>query len=179
MKKAPVRSAIAHLYFETIHLFGDGNGRTGRTITEKALSQIMGRPVLLSLSQAIEADRKAYYAALETAQKSNEITHWINYSVKMVLTAQQQASRSVAFILKKAKFFDRFKNVMNDRRLKVIQRMLNAGPEGFESGMTANKYIAITKASKATATRDLQQLVELGRLIEEGGGRSTHDNLSL
>lgn len=178
MKKAPVRSAIAHLYFETIHPFEDGNGRIGRAVAEKALSQTLGRPALLSLSQVIEADKKAYYAALETAQKSNEITPWINYFVSIVLAAQQQASRSIAFILKKAKFFDRFKDVMNDRQLKVIRRMLDAGSEGFEGGMTANKYIAITKASKATATRDLQQLVELGVLVGQGGGRSTHYNIA-
>ena len=74
IKKAPVRSAIAHLYFETIHPFEDGNGRIGRAIAEKAISQTLGRPVLLSLSRTIEADKKSYYSALGDAQKSNEIT---------------------------------------------------------------------------------------------------------
>ncbi|HRN56091.1 MAG TPA: Fic family protein [Agriterribacter sp.] len=67
IKKAPVRSAIAHLYFETIHPFEDGNGRIGRAIAEKALSQTIGRPVMLSLSRTIEANKNAYYTALETA----------------------------------------------------------------------------------------------------------------
>src|SRR5690606_34607532 len=68
IKMAVIRSAVAHLYFETIHPFEDGNGRIGRAIAEKALSQTMGRPVLLSLSARIESDRKAYYNALEKAQ---------------------------------------------------------------------------------------------------------------
>ena len=81
IKKAPVRSAIAHLYFETIHPFEDGNGRIGRAIAEKALSQTIGRPVLLSLSRTIEADKKSYYNALEQAQRSNDISLWVQYSL--------------------------------------------------------------------------------------------------
>ena len=179
IKIAPVRAAIAHLYFETIHPFEDGNGRIGRAIAEKALSQTIGRPVLLSLSRTIEADKNTYYAALEKAQKSNEITEWIKYFVGVTLAAQKQARESVDFILKKSKFFDRFKDALNERQLKVIRRMLEEGPEGFEGGMNARKYVSIAKTSKATATRDLQQLVELGVLIAEGGGRSIHYRLNI
>ncbi|RDV15938.1 Fic family protein [Pontibacter diazotrophicus] len=179
IRKAPVRSAVAHLYFETLHPFEDGNGRIGRAIAEKALSQTLGRPVLLSLSRTIEADKKAYYNALEQAQKSNDITSWVIYFVSGILTSQQQAISLVDFILKKSKFFDRFRNSLNERQIKAVRRMLDAGPEGFEGGMNARKYIAITKASKATATRDLQHLLELGAFIQEGGGRSTRYILNI
>lgn len=141
IRKAPVRSAVAHLYFETLHPFEDGNGRIGRAIAEKALSQTLGRPVLLSLSRTIEADKKAYYNALEQAQKSNEITSWVAYFVSVILTSQKEAIALVEFILKKSKFFDRFKNMLNERQLKAIRKMLDAGPEGFEGGMNARKYI--------------------------------------
>ena len=83
IKYAPVRSAIVHLYFESIHPFEDGNGRIGRALAEKALSQTIGRPVILSLSRTIEAKKKDYYAALAKAQRSNEITGWITYFVKV------------------------------------------------------------------------------------------------
>jgi len=179
IKKAPVRSAVAHLYFETLHPFEDGNGRIGRVLAEKALSQTLGRPVLLSLSRTIEADKKAYYNALEQAQKSNDITSWVIYFVSVILKSQQQAISLVDFILKKSKFFDRFNNSLNERQIKAVRRMLDAGPEGFEGGMNARKYISITKASKATATRDLQQLLELGAFIQEGGGRSTRYILNI
>lgn len=179
IKKAPVRSAIAHLYFETIHPFEDGNGRIGRAIAEKALSQTIGRPVLLSLSRAIEAKKKIYYNALEQAQKSNKITLWIEYFVNTILEAQVQAKQFIKFILKKSNFFDRFKDVLNQRQLKVVRKMLDAGPEGFEGGMSAKKYISITKTSKATATRDLQSLLELEVLKMEGGGRSTNYILNI
>jgi Fic family protein len=118
IRKAPIRAAIAHLYFETIHPFEDGNGRIGRAIAEKALSQTVGRPILLSLSQTIETDKKSYYEALEIAQKSNEITAWINYFTLITLNAQYTASSQIDFTLKKAKFFDHFKDRLNERQLK-------------------------------------------------------------
>lgn len=175
IRKAPVRAAIAHLYFETIHPFEDGNGRIGRAIAEKALSQTIGRPVMLSLSRTIEANKNAYYASLEKAQRSNEITAWMQYFVHTSLVAQTEAEEQIDFTLKKTKFFDRFKSQLNDRQLTAIKRMLEEGPKGFEGGMNARKYIGITKTSKATATRDMQQLMEIGAFVLAGkaGGRST------
>ncbi len=179
IKKAPVRSAIAHIYFETIHPFEDGNGRIGRAIAEKALSQDLDRPVMLSLSRTIEANKKEYYEALEKSQKSNEITPWIIYFVKTVLAAQIQAEEQIDFTLRKVKFFDRFRDQLNDRQRTVIKRMLEEGPQGFKGGMNARKYIGITKTSKATATRDLQDLVVKGIFIPVGGGRSTSYQVNL
>lgn len=181
IKKAPVRTAIAHLYFESIHPFEDGNGRIGRAIAEKALSQGIGRPVMLSLSRTIEANKNAYYNSLGKSQQSNEITSWINYFIKTVLAAQTEAEEQIEFTLKKAKFFDRFKEQFNDRQLKVINRMLVQGPKGFEGGINAAKYVSISKISKATATRDLQDLLEKGATIPfgKGGGRSTKYQVNL
>lgn len=179
IKFAPVRAAIAHLYFESIHPFEDGNGRIGRAIAEKALSQGFGYPAILSLSAAIESDKKAYYAALNAASKSIEITAWLEYFVNVILSAQIAVEAQINFIIKKSTFFDKFKNHLNDRQLKIIQRMLQAGPDGFEGGMSAKKYMAITRTSKATATRDLQNLVELGVLKPIGSGRSAHYEILL
>jgi Fic family protein len=174
MKQAPVRSAIAHLYFESIHPFEDGNGRIGRAIAEKALSQSTGRPVMLSLSQAIDAKKNTYYTELNAAQRSNEITAWVRYFVATILEAQTEARRQIEFTLKKTRFFDLFRSKLNDRQLKGLKRMLEEGPDGFKGGMTARKYASITGVSKATATRDLQELAEIGALLTQGGGRSTH-----
>lgn len=172
IKLAPVRSAIAHLYFESIHPFDDGNGRIGRAISEKALSQGLGRPVLLSLSKAIDSRKSRYYDTLEAAQKSNEITAWIKYFIETILTAQIDTEKLINFILAKAQFFDRYEKQMSERQLKVIRRMLEDGPQSFEGGMNARKYSSLTGASKATATRDLQALAETGVLVPIGEGRS-------
>ncbi len=179
LKHAAVRSAIAHLYFESIHPFEDGNGRIGRAISEKALSQGMGHPVPISLSRSIEVRRSAYYDALESAQRSNEITGWLVYFVETVRQAFLESEEQIAFIVGKARFLDRHRDSLNARQSKVINRMLDAGPAGFTGGMNARKYIAITRASKATATRDLQELVAKGVLLPTGAGRSAGYGLGL
>ncbi len=173
MKHAPIRSAISHLYFETIHPFEDGNGRIGRAIAEKVLSQTVGYPLLLSLSSTIEANKKAYYNALKVGQSSNEITDWLIYFIDVILMAQDESEALIDFTLKKAKLFDRYQRQLNDRQIKAIKRMLDEGPKGFEGGMTAKKYMRINQTSKPTATRDLQKLVELNVFKVEGEGRST------
>ena len=179
IRKAAVRSAVTHLYFESIHPFEDGNGRIGRALSEKALSQGLGRPALLSLSRAIEANRKQYYEALQQGQTSNEITPWITWFVPVALEAQIQAEEQIDFTLKKTRLFDRFRDQLNARQLKIVRRMLEEGPKGFEGGMNAKKYMSITGTSKATATRDLQDLADMGVFIPSGGGRSTHYKVKL
>ncbi len=57
--------------------------------------------------------------------------------------------------------------------------MLEEGLKGFEGGMNAGKYVSITKTSKATATRDLQDLTDKSAITAFGGGRSTSYKLSL
>lgn len=179
IKKPIIRAAIAHLYFESIHPFEDGNGRIGRAIAEKALSQTVKRPILLSLSDAMERRKKNYYNALMVAQRSNEITPWINYFVDTTLQAQISAEKIIEFSLYKARFFDRYKNDLNDRQIKVIRRILKEGPGGFEGGLNVRKYIGITKTSKATATRDLQGLLQKGIIVKNGSGKNTSYSLKL
>lgn len=176
---ALIKAAITHLYFESIHPFEDGNGRIGRALAEKALAQSLGFPVQLSLSLVIEADRKAYYNALKNAQRTLEITDWLTYFSKVILEAQRNAKEVVQFTLAKAKFFDLHKAHLNESQLKVITKMLDQGIAGFEGGITAKKYMAITSVSKATATRHLQHLAEIEALIQTGAGRTVRYELKL
>lgn len=174
-----IRSAISHLYFESIHPFEDGNGRIGRALAEKALHQGLGQPTLISLSNTIEKDKSGYYGALKKAQRSNEITSWLDYFADTVTKAQQEAERLIQFTLKKTRFFDLYRSRLNERQIKVISRMLEEGPDGFAGGMSAKKYMTITKSSKPTATRDLQELRDFGIFIPSGGGRSVIYDLEL
>ncbi len=178
----PVRSAIAHLWFESIHPFDDGNGRVGRAIAEQALAQDLNRPPLLSLSTIIEKDKNAYYNGLNKASQPNlDITAWVNWFSKSVLSAQREAVQKVDFVLKKSRFWEAHQESgLNDRQVKAINKVFKAGPDGFEFGVSAKKYMGMTGCSKATATRDLGDLVDKGCLNRlEGGGRNARYNLNL
>jgi Fic family protein len=176
-----VRAAIAHLYFESIHPFGDGNGRIGRAISEKALSQELGRPVIFSLSTAIQLKKKEYYSELSISSHCDlEVTRWIKYFVNTVYQAQLVAKKKIQFIFDKTKFWNCYEHMLNERQEKVIARMFEAGESGFIGGINASKYMSIAKCSKATATRDLSELFGYGCLIKlPARGRSTRYVLTI
>ena len=173
------RAGMAHLYFESIHPFEDGNGRIGRAISEKALAQSLGQPSLVALALTIERGRKDYYAALERNNKSNDITDWLAYFGHVILDAQATSIKRLEFYLAKARFYERMRGQMNDRQDKAIARMFREGIDGFKGGLSAENYIIITRTSRATATRDLQDLVSRGALTKTGELKHTRYHLNL
>lgn len=60
---------------------------------------------------------------------------------------------------------------LNERQRKVLGKVIEKGPEGFEGGLIRRKHVAMTRTSEATAPRDLADLVEAGILIPVGSGR--------
>lgn len=177
--KIMVKTAITHLYFESIHPFEDGNGRIGRALIEKCLAESLNRSVILSVSTAIENDRKRYYAELNRASMSLEIDDWLVYFAKLLIEAQRNAIDVINLSIKKARLFDTYANVLNERQIKVLNKMFDLGAEDFEGGMTTRKYASIARTTKATATRDLQEMTKLNILMQKGDGRSTHYVLNL
>ncbi|MFV0645557.1 MAG: Fic family protein, partial [Sphingomonadaceae bacterium] len=176
---ALTRSGLAHLYLISIHPFEDGNGRIGRAISEKALSQAIGQPSLIALSQTIQRKRSAYYDALEAANKGNEVTEWLTYFAKTVLEAQEHSLALTDFLLAKARFHDKYRGRLNPRQERVIVRMFREGFDGFKGGLSAANYITIAGTSRATATRDLQELVAMGALAQTGSLKSTRYHLRI
>jgi Fic family protein len=173
------RAGLSHLYFESIHPFEDGNGRLGRALAEKSLAQNIGQPSLIALAFVIERHRKTYYDQLEQHQKTLDVTPWLLWFGEAVLTAQQVTLDRVGFFIAKAHFYDRYRDTLNDRQAKVIERMFREGPEGFKGGLSAENYISITGTSRATATRDLQALVDAKALSRTGQRRHTRYWLNL
>ncbi len=165
---ALTRAGIAHLYFESIHPFEDGDGRIGRAIADKSLAQGFGQPTLTALAATILARRKSYYEALEAANKQNEITAWLAWFSGVTIEAQRRTIALAEFLIDKTKMLNRLKGDLNERQEKAILRMFREGPEGFKGGLSAGKYSAITGASPATATRDLADLVAKGALLRDG-----------
>ena len=165
---AITRAGTAHLFFESIHPFEDGNGRIGRVIAEKAMTQSFAQPVLVSLATAILAQQRSYYEALERANRRNDITQWLVWFAAIALEAQRRSIAQVEFIIAKTKLLDRLRGKINERQQKALLRMFREGPEGFKGGLSAGNYNTITGASPATTTRDLADLTEKGALIRTG-----------
>jgi Fic family protein len=174
---ALTRAGLVHLYFVCIHPFEDGNGRIGRALAEKSLAQNLRHPSLIALAYTIERKRKDYYAALERNNRALEIPDWLTYFARTVLEAQDNTIRRVDFYVAKARFYERLRGQLNERQAKAIARMFKEGIEGFKGGLSAGNYITITGTSRATATRDLQDLVEKGALTRTGELRHTRYHL--
>lgn len=172
-----IRAGLAHLWFVTLHPFEDGNGRLARAITDMALSQDEQQPMrFFSLSAQILRERERYYEILERTQRGSlDVTDWLAWFLLQVAESATAAEKSVANTLAKARFWLRHKaDDLNERQRKALNRLLDAGPDGFEGGINTRKYVSLTKTSRATAYRELAALVEKGCLAPTGkGGRSS------
>jgi Fic family protein len=169
------RAAIAHVWFETIHPFEDGNGRIGRAIVDMAIAQDQGRPLrLYSLSRQLLESRTGYYDALNRAQHgSGDMTDWIQWFAGQITAACNRSSSVIDQAIGKSRFWaDHSGKETSARQRKVLQRLLDDGDGGFAGGLNAEKYMKMTGASKATATRDLAALLASDMLRSTGRGKS-------
>lgn len=176
-----LRSGLAHFYFVTIHPFEDGNGRIARALTDMALAQDEKLSTrYYSLSSQIMEERKDYYDVLEACQKgSGDVTSWLKWYLECYTRAVGRAEKMVGNVLSKARFWQDYSQVgMNERQRKVVNRLLDAGKEGFQGGLATRKYVSMAKVSRATAFREISALVENGILIQNPAkGRSVSYNL--
>ncbi len=175
-----VKAALAHLWFETIHPYEDGNGRLGRAIVDLVLARHAGEQGrVLRISQQLLTQRDEYYAQLKRAQHGTlDVTAWVGWFMAQIRAAFDTSSSVVNLALAKARFWHqhRAKN-LSVRQRKVINVLLDAGPGSFEGGMSTRKYESLTSAARATASRDLIELAALGLLVQRGAGRGTRYDL--
>ena len=160
-----LRAGLAHFYFVTIHPFEDGNGRIARALTDMALAQDENLPRrYYSLSSQIMAERNDYYHILEKCQKGGEdVTEWLVWFLECYIRAVGGAGKLIRNVLDKAMFWHHHETMdLNERQRKVVNRLLDAGRQGFEGGMTTRKYASITKVSRVTAYREIADLLKKG-----------------
>lgn len=177
-----LRAGLAHLYFVTIHPFEDGNGRIARALTDMALAQDEKLNVrYYSLSSQIMEERKGYYDILEkcTRGDSTEVTKWLNWFLECFERAIKRSDKIIGNVLGKADFWqEHAQTPLSQRQKKVLEHMLDAGPGGFEGGLTTRKYVGIAKVSRATAFREIADLLDKKILRQlSGRGRSVRYEL--
>ncbi len=176
------RAAIAHLWFETIHPFEDGNGRVGRAIADMVLAQDLGAPTrLYSLSQQMLADRRGYYDALAAAQVgSTDVTGFVQWFAEAFAHACIRSMEVIQSTLEKSRFWAAHASSdLNDRQRVLVRRLLDAGDGGFLGGLNVDKYLKMGQSSKATATRDLSDMLQRGLLHTTGRGKALRYYLSV
>jgi len=175
-----IKSALAHLWFVIIHPYDDGNGRIARAITDYLLSSQSTEHSfkLYSFSMAVNSDRKGYYTILDRTtnlfmNRDYDFTPWLIWHLKTLNSAMEMSLERIEQVIAKTKFWDRCREKsLNSRQLKVLTKVLDKGD--FEGGINTKKYISITKTSRATAVRDIKELLEYGciRQIEGSSGRN-------
>jgi len=173
-------AGLAHFWFVTIHPFDDGNGRIARAIADMALARAENSPQrFYSMSAQIRSERNDYYNMLEQTQTDGpDITPWMEWFLSCLHRAIEGADESVGTVLQKARFWQRFATEsLNERQIKVLNRLLDGG---FEGKLTSSKWAKLAKCSQDTAGRDINDLIERGALKKDpGGGRSTSYSLML
>lgn len=170
-----INAAVAHLWFLTIHPFDDGNGRIARAITDMLLSGSDRTKVrLYSMSRQIQRERSSYYEALEKAQHgSTDITEWVIWFLKCLLSAIENSSVEVTTAMGKYRYLERISDIpMNERQIKMVHRLINGD---FHGVLNTSKWAKLTKCSADTALRDISDLIRKGILERDGstGGRNT------
>jgi len=171
-----LRAGVAHFYFVTIHPFEDGNGRIARALTDMALAQDENLPKrYYSLSTSIMAERKAYYKILEKCQRGRlDITEWLLWFLRCYLQAIEESEKGILKSLQKAAFWQKHaQTILSKNQRKAINRLLDTGPGGFIGGLSTRKYVGMTKTSRATAYRDISDLLKKNILVRsKAKGRS-------
>lgn len=181
-----IKSAIAHLWFVTIHPYDDGNGRIARVISDYIVSNNFGSEYkYFSVSDAIAKDRKNYYDNLENTQSLLQnpdinIMTWIQWYLDRFNNSLDDTIKIVNKILSKTKFWDKIRDItLNQRQIKVLKKLLEYSEGEFKGGLTTKKYVAMTKTSVATAKRDIQELLKYKCLTLVEGTRGRNIRYSL
>ena len=175
-----IRAAIAHVWFVTIHPFDDGNGRIARALTDMAMAQDDKQRVrYYALSAQIMSEREEYYSILEKTQKgSSDVTGWLVWFLGCFARAIKHSDDMLNGVFSKAEFWrTHAQDKLTDRQKKVVNRLLDAGPDGIEGGMTTQKFASMTHCSRVTAYRELDRLHANGILERIGQGRAVRYEL--
>ena len=169
-----VKSAIAHLWFVSIHPFDDGNGRIARAIADTQLARAdRTNQRFYSMSAQLMKSKQGYYDVLESTQKgSMDVSQWLVWYFERLTEALEACAETLSKILIKAKFWEEHKTTqLNERQVKMINKLQG----DFVGKLQSSKWAKMTKVHRDTARRDIQDLIKKGVLsVSSEGGRSTN-----
>ncbi len=164
-----IKAALAHVQFETIHPFLDGNGRLGRLLTTFLLcAEGALREPLLYLSLYFKQHRQQYYQLLQSVRLSGDWEGWLSFFLTGVAeTAAQAAGTSRALMSLAAADQERIQTIGKAAGSALrVHRMLQAQPLISIAGISKKLKLTIP-----TVTASLERLKKLGIVSETTGGK--------
>ncbi|MCY4321753.1 MAG: Fic family protein, partial [Bdellovibrionaceae bacterium] len=165
-----VKMAVSHLYFESIHPFYDGNGRTGRIINilYLLLNNLLESPILY-LSRYILKNRSDYYRLLQQVREQENWIDWIIYILKGISQISQETKE---LIRKIDELFKEYKNIIRGKYKFYSHDLIN---NIFSYPYTKVKHLEENMdISRATATRYLDVLAKDNILEKSKIGRESY-----
>ena len=166
-----VKAALAHVQFETIHPFLDGNGRVGRLLITFLLcaEDVLSDP-LLYLSLFFKTNRDEYYERLQRVRTHGEWTEWLRYFLRGVQETSKQAVDAARDILA---LFEADRQTIRDRAGRSAGSVLQV-----QEAMQRRPLVTIPEAADrtgltyATVRSAMERMVGLG-VVRELEGRPT------
>jgi Fic family protein len=163
-----LRVALAHVQFETIHPYLDGNGRIGRLLITLLLEhwKLLSAP-LLYLSLFFKRHRSEYYRLLSEVRSGNW-TPWIDFFLEGVATIAGEAvdtARDVLALVAK----DRQRLLAASGTSVVALRLLELLP--VHPVVTIPRVVELLKTTKPTVGKAVQALESINVLVETSGKR--------
>jgi Fic family protein len=164
-----IKAALAHVQFETIHPFLDGNGRLGRLLITLIMcsEKVLAQP-LLYLSLYFKSHRDEYYALLQRVRIEGDWEAWMDFFVEAVEFTAQQAIRTASSLVNLSKVHQE-KIGQLKRVAGTVLRVHTALVK--KPLLTIPKVCEITGLHAATATSALEVLQKLGIVREITGKR--------
>lgn len=163
-----IKIALAHVQFETIHPFLDGNGRVGRLLITFLLTErgVLHKPVLY-LSHYFKQNRQAYYEHLQAVRDSGAWEDWIGFFLQGVTEVADEAAETARRIL----------TLRETHRLAITEQLGRAAGNGhrvldslFDRPIVSvNEIKDLTKITYQAANNLVGRLVDLGILSEITG----------
>lgn len=171
-----LHAGIAHYECVRTHPFVDGNGRTARALATLILyMRGFDSRRFFALEEYYNTDRRSYYEALATADESGDLTEWLEYFVQGIAVEMVRLEQRIAAleqIVQRVTPSDTAVLGLNSRQIRSLEFLLH------EPRLTTELYTQWNRVSRATAQRDLADLVTRGLLRQHGLGRGTYYALS-
>lgn len=162
-----IKAAIAHVQFESIHPFLDGNGRVGRLLIPIILvnEKILSKPILY-LSLYFKAHKSQYYALLQQVRTTGDWERWLHFFLEGVFETSQQAFATAQTLLKLFK--------EDKQRIDTLGRQAASTQQVFEQ-FNQSPALSVSNLSKQTQLsapaiyRAIERLENIGIIYEVTG----------